>query len=67
MNLPNEMVFPVNANHRSICRYPSNRDQTYRLVEAAIREIISGPALQPGKCLPTYLDIIFRNDHVVLT
>ncbi|KAH6689450.1 hypothetical protein F5X68DRAFT_253779 [Plectosphaerella plurivora] len=41
MNLPNEIVFPVNANHRSICRYPSVRNQTYVLVEGAIKEVVA--------------------------
>lgn len=41
MNLRNEIVFPVNATHRSICRYPSVRNQTYVLVEGAIREVVA--------------------------
>ncbi|SPO07348.1 uncharacterized protein DNG_10042 [Cephalotrichum gorgonifer] len=41
LNLPNEIVFPVKAHHRNICRYPNSRDQTYALVEQAIREVIS--------------------------
>ncbi|KAL7915838.1 hypothetical protein GGI35DRAFT_430805 [Trichoderma velutinum] len=42
LGLPNEMVFPVNAHHRSICRYPSAEDQTYILVKASIKSIASG-------------------------
>jgi hypothetical protein len=38
---PNEVVYPVNAHHRNICRYPSEKNQTYILVEDAIIEIIS--------------------------
>lgn len=30
------MIFPVNAHHRNICRYPSKEDQTYVLVESSI-------------------------------
>ena len=41
LDLLNEMVFPVNTHHRNICRYPSAEDQTYALVEASIKSIIS--------------------------
>jgi hypothetical protein len=40
LGLPNEVVFPVNAHHRNICRYPSEGNQTYVLVEAAIKELM---------------------------
>ncbi|KAJ2972222.1 hypothetical protein NUW58_g9231 [Xylaria curta] len=42
LGLPNEMVFPVNAHHRNICRYPSAEDQTYALVATSIKSILSG-------------------------
>ncbi|KAH6879994.1 hypothetical protein B0T10DRAFT_412368 [Thelonectria olida] len=48
LGLPNEMVFPVNAHHRSICRYPSAKDQTYVLVEAALKAIVSGGDVSPS-------------------
>ncbi|KAF7554773.1 hypothetical protein G7Z17_g2655 [Cylindrodendrum hubeiense] len=38
LGLANEMVFPLNAHHRSICKYGS-KNQSYILVEAAIREL----------------------------
>ncbi len=41
MDLPNEMVFPVNAHHRNICRYPTKENETYLLVESSILEIAS--------------------------
>ena len=44
LGLPNELVFPVNATHRGICRYESAKSQIYMLVEAALREIIEGKA-----------------------
>jgi hypothetical protein len=40
MGLPNELVIPVNANHRNICRYSTKQSQTYILVEAAIQELM---------------------------
>ncbi|SPO07462.1 uncharacterized protein DNG_10156 [Cephalotrichum gorgonifer] len=42
LNVPNEIVIPMNANHRSICRFNSLHDEGYELVEASIREIILG-------------------------
>ncbi|KIV92177.1 polyubiquitin [Exophiala mesophila] len=45
LGLPNEMVFPVNASHRSICRYAFSTDQTYVLVEGSIKAIASGQSM----------------------
>lgn len=42
LGLPNEMIVPLNAHHRGMCRFPSNRCQNYSLVEAAIKEIVLG-------------------------
>lgn len=38
LELPNELVIPLNARHRGICRYASNTSD-YCLVEAAIKEL----------------------------
>ncbi|KAK4139151.1 uncharacterized protein C8A04DRAFT_33378 [Dichotomopilus funicola] len=40
LNVHNEMIIPMNAHHRSICRFRSQQDQGYLLIEAAIREIV---------------------------
>jgi len=40
LDLPNEIVYPVNAHHRNICRYSSKSDASYILVEAAIKEMV---------------------------
>ncbi|UKZ73695.1 hypothetical protein TrVFT333_001345 [Trichoderma virens FT-333] len=48
LGLPNEMVFPVNAHHRSICRYSSAKDQTYILVKTSIKSIVSDPRDSPS-------------------
>ncbi|KAI1801665.1 hypothetical protein F4811DRAFT_451374 [Daldinia bambusicola] len=40
LNLPNEMVFPVNTHHRNICRYSSKNDQTYVLVEGSLKSLV---------------------------
>lgn len=50
LNLPNEMVIPMNAHHRSICRFRSQRDQGYGLVEAAIREIVFDEEYALSRC-----------------
>ncbi|GAW10773.1 hypothetical protein ANO14919_001080 [Xylariales sp. No.14919] len=42
LGLPNERIFLVNTHHRNICRYPSAQDQTYTLVAASIKSILSG-------------------------
>ncbi|KAK0612792.1 hypothetical protein B0T17DRAFT_583367 [Bombardia bombarda] len=43
LGLPNEIIVPLNAHHRSICRYGA-KNQNYTLVEAAIRELAKGPS-----------------------
>jgi hypothetical protein len=53
LGLPNEMIIPLNVDHRSMCRFASTIDQSYLLIESAISEIISGrlevhSALQHG-------------------
>lgn len=49
LGLPNEMILPLNAHHRGMCRYPSAKDQDYVLVEASIKEMISGKSTASGK------------------
>jgi hypothetical protein len=46
MGLPNEIILPINAYHRGICRFSGKEDQKYVLVEAAIKEIASGTSPQ---------------------
>ncbi|GAW26796.1 putative integral membrane protein [Rosellinia necatrix] len=41
LGLRNERIFLVNTHHRNICRYPSAQDQTYTLVAASIKSILS--------------------------
>ena len=50
LGLPNEMIIPLNAHHRSICRFASTSDQNFILVKSAIADIISGkPATHRSK------------------
>lgn len=48
LNLPNEIILPMNASHTTICRFRSKHDQGYVLVEHAIRELVSAPAGKHG-------------------
>ena len=48
LDLPNEIVIPLNAHHRSMCRFPNIGDQNYVLVEAAIKEIVGGESQGGG-------------------
>ncbi|EHK21338.1 uncharacterized protein TRIVIDRAFT_70307 [Trichoderma virens Gv29-8] len=61
LGLPNEMVFPVNEHHRSICRYPSATDQTYMLVKASIKSIL----LNTSGSLPSE-DTNAESDEIIL-
>jgi hypothetical protein len=50
LGLPNEMIIPLNAHHRGICRFPSSLSQNYILVEAYIKEIFLGKSSGEGSC-----------------
>ena len=41
LGLPNELVLSLNAGHRSMCRYDSKENQSYILVESAIKELVT--------------------------
>ncbi len=45
LGLSNELVLSLNAGHRSMCRYNSEENQNYILVESAIKELVSPKAL----------------------
>ncbi|KAK0509728.1 hypothetical protein JMJ35_008122 [Cladonia borealis] len=47
LNLHNELTFPLYATHRDLCRYDSERNQNYLLVESAIKEIGLPKAASP--------------------
>ncbi|KAI0454754.1 hypothetical protein F5B21DRAFT_514460 [Xylaria acuta] len=64
LGLPNEMVFPVNAHHRNICRYPSAKDQTYALVETSIKSIVSGES--KASPVVTLVDAVYETDTSTL-
>jgi len=39
LNLPNEKLFPVDANHRTICKIPSAESQEYEAVGAWVSDL----------------------------
>ncbi|TLS25043.1 hypothetical protein PpBr36_07291 [Pyricularia pennisetigena] len=41
IGLPNEIVLPLNANHRSMCRFASSDSDNYKIVEDTIMEILT--------------------------
>ena len=45
LGLPNELELPLNAGHRSMCRYESKEDQSYMLVEWAIKKLVTPGAV----------------------
>lgn len=40
LNLPNEKVFPVHADHRTICKMSSREDRVYKVVGVWIAKLI---------------------------
>lgn len=44
LNLPNEKLFPVDANHRTICKIPSAESQEFEAVGAWIEDLVRSVA-----------------------
>ena len=42
LNLPRERLFPVAADHRTICKLSSREDQVYGVVGVRIKKLIEG-------------------------
>ncbi|KAK0723425.1 hypothetical protein B0T26DRAFT_260557 [Lasiosphaeria miniovina] len=58
LHLPNETPIPIDADHRSMCRYLTSSDRNYLTVANCIGELIdatSGPSTQ------SYVDVSVRN------
>ena len=53
LNLPNEKLFPVDANHRTICKIPSGESQEFEAVGAWIEELVRSVATStsPNLCM----------------
>jgi hypothetical protein len=53
LNLPNEKPFPVDANHRTICKIPSAESQEYEAVGAWIADLARSVATNTSPNLRT--------------
>ncbi len=47
LNLPNEKVFPVDADHRTICKMSSHEDQVYKIVGVWTTKLIKANIERP--------------------
>ncbi|KAH0559284.1 hypothetical protein GP486_004200 [Trichoglossum hirsutum] len=47
LNLPSEKVFPVQANHRDMCKFSSLGCQKYEPISAAIEELVAAAENDP--------------------
>ncbi len=47
LNLPNEKLFPVDADHRTICKMSSREDQVYSIVGVWITKLIKANIERP--------------------
>jgi hypothetical protein len=55
LNLPNEKLFPVDANHRTICKIPSADSQEFEAVGAWIEDPVRSVATNTSSNLRTLL------------
>ena len=54
--IPNERLFPVDADHHTICRFESVESQAYKAVGSHVVTLVRSvaPAAMPCKSLSTY-------------
>jgi hypothetical protein len=57
LNLPNEKLFPVDANHRTICKIPSAESQEFEAVGAWIEDLVRSVATNTSPNLRTLHEI----------
>ena len=50
LNLGNEKVIPIAANHANICKFSSAESEKYKLVQGAIAELVE--SVVPGSGSP---------------
>lgn len=55
LNLPNEKVFPVEADHRTICKMSSREDQIYQIVGVWTTKLIKANIERP---------VLMKNDRM---
>ena len=62
LNLPNEKVFPVHADHRTICKMSSPEDQVYKIVGVWIAKLIKAKI---EEIIPIENDRMLFSDHAI--
>lgn len=48
IGLPNEIQFPIAADHRAMCRFSARQSQKYLPVEQAVLELVQSMTLLPS-------------------
>lgn len=46
LEIPTERIYPLNASHRDLCRFPSQNDSEYSIVVSEIRRVATRPPNQ---------------------
>lgn len=54
LNFPNEKLFPVDANHRTICKIPSAKRQEFEAVGAWIEDLVRSVVTNTSPNLRTW-------------
>ena len=57
MHLPNEIAIPIEADHRSMCRFSDKSSEKYQMVYDCLKEIVDDALYieQPCTLPPPYL------------
>jgi hypothetical protein len=50
MQLPNEVPIPIEADHRSMCRYSTSTSEKYQLVLDCLRELVEDSMEEKKPC-----------------
>ena len=56
MNVANERLFPVDADHHTICRFGSGESQAYKAVDSHVVSLVRSvaPAVMPCMSISSY-------------
>lgn len=50
LNIPNEIPIPIEADHRSMCKFSSNKTEKYRMVADCLKELVDDALHEPRSC-----------------
>ena len=52
LDMPNEIALPIDANHKTMCKFPTADCQIYRPVWRALRDLVNDALLTtPPPCM----------------